>query len=510
MNPAQDAKGIQHDAEPATIPEAYSELSQEAFAIWMRLLCCSDTQLEQGRKAISIVLGYSEGRSNVILRELKHKGYITFKPADRPGLPTTINIRRKAIISGPARIIRLGRSGSSDSSGLSRVGSAPTQSFNSVLQDFEMHPENAEISKTLVDCQIRPANIGLATRNLSNQKPTSLFSQNLENAPKPGANTSHERPGKKKKPKQKFVGLGGGYVSNGKADSKTTSQAKDSTAIYKPTLSVDTLKKKKIQEDIRRKDIRQKAKDRRQKAEGIRDTADGKRKKRKKQKQDLTKMDLRGKPQVKFDCNAAERKQYMELLDRNPQSPLRRQFLEKIETECTRLYTRYRREYDNLYEVYPKERTYMREFGALCIRKGVTPSQVLAYWREHIGEFANKTMDIVPPSFLKSASNIDTAAIAVMASTRGGKRKWKPGSFKEEHTPVHSYSDTSMLHPRLRRGLESAGFDVSGYSDRYLMSVQSPAKDLAAGRTPFISSKIRPMAEWAAEHLFSKEGKHED
>lgn len=91
-----------------TIKEAYDELSQEAFAVWMRLLVTLDSELARGRAHLAATLGYSEGRSNAILRELRHKCYIKFVKAARIGQPTTIQIQRRALISGPARIIRLG------------------------------------------------------------------------------------------------------------------------------------------------------------------------------------------------------------------------------------------------------------------------------------------------------------------------------------------------------------------------------------------------------------------
>lgn len=484
----------QEEARPATIPEAYSELTQEGFAIWMRLLVATDSQLDSGRKEVSKLLGYSEGRSNVILRELKHKGYIRFIPAHRPGLPTLVKIRRKALISGPVRIIRLGRNVDHDSvSRNQKTSSAKSNSFKSCLQELPQHPESDDFAKTLAKSD-NAGEVLPFLRATVHEKPTKEKTQLLENGVKPGVDTTHEKPKKKKKKKQKFLGLDGGYAEKlGKNPhrSKTTSQAKSSQPI-----DLNKLRVTKLKENKRRKSIG--------------NSTAAKRKARAKRKSpDITKLDLRGNPSIKFDCTESKRREYIATLDRKPQSPNRRALSSKIETETCRIYTRYRREFDHLYEVYPRERDYMKAFGEMCIRKGVTPSQVLAYWRVKIKSFADKGLHIVPPSFLKSPSNIDTAAIAVMAATKGGKLKYKGEvSFKEDKARVHTYSDTSRLHAGIRPGLESAGFDLSAYTDRALMSVQSPAKDIAAGRDTFISSKIRPMAEWIAENILMKDERY--
>lgn len=484
MYPALDSNSAQEEFEPATIIEAYNELTQEGFAVWMRLLVATDAQLKQGRRAISQLVGYSEGRCNVILRELKHKGYIALMRADRPGLPTSIKILRKALISGPARVIRLGRDAPIQKPD---KNFAPEPELRSVLAVFSQFSENTLSEKSLCDSR-NPAGDNPFLSAHHSKKHHNLFSQSSKNTPKAGTGTAHEIAGEKKRKKMKFLGLSGEYVTKNAPDPETTSQAENRVGLYKP--SYKEIKKK---EQERRKKV-----ENRHKASSKSRVAKGK-----------GKLDRRGKPLVRFNLTDEERAAVIADLDRPPQSPRRRNLIAKLETEACRIYTRYRREFNQTYSVTDGERKYMRAFGELCIRKGVTPKQVISYWRVHIKTFANQGLEIVPPHFISSPANIDTAAIAVMVATKGGKRKWKgPESFKSERTPItDSFSDVSKLHPKLRKGLESAGFDISDYTDRHLMSVQSPAITIAKGRgnDVYMSKRLRAMAEWAAEHIYKPE-----
>ena len=92
MKPADKA----YLTEPASIQDAYEELSQEAFAVWIRMMLMTDSDLV-GRQKIAKLLGYSEGRSNAILRELKLKSYIFIERPDMPGEETIVKIRRRAV-----------------------------------------------------------------------------------------------------------------------------------------------------------------------------------------------------------------------------------------------------------------------------------------------------------------------------------------------------------------------------------------------------------------------------
>lgn len=483
MNSAVDAKRAT-ETQPATIIEAYNELSQEAFAIWMRLLVATDTQLRQGRKSISSLVGYSEGRSNAILRELKLKGYIRFVRGDLPGIPTQIEIVRKALISGPAKVIRLGKDAKTQSS---REKSDENPSMSSLLVRLLASSEITPDVNMLAGVAMPPEQLGIFQFQ-ERENPPREVSHFLENHSKTGDGI----PAKKKRKKQKFMGLEGGYAPNQKQTPKNDSAQRNGP----PILDLSRMRVSSLKEKSKRS---------KQNAKRKRD-----REKRPKQKSiELTNLDRRGKPAFKFECSDSERKSLIATLDRAPSSPLRRALIEKIETQTARLYTRYRRQFNSLFELHDDERKYMRKFGELCIRKCVTVSQALTYWNEHIHYFANRGMKVPTPSFLSSPANIDTVAVTLMVVTGGGKKKYKPGYFREEVTPVHSYDDTSKLHRGLRKGLESAGFETSQYSDRALMSYQSAAMQIAEGYDLFIPKNMRPMVEWAAVNIFSKSGDDE-
>jgi hypothetical protein len=83
---------------PVSIPQAYSELSQEAFAVLLRLAVEPRDVLRRGRGKIARLLSYSERRSNEVLRELHHKGYVQFITGI-PGTPTEIVLQRRVLIN---------------------------------------------------------------------------------------------------------------------------------------------------------------------------------------------------------------------------------------------------------------------------------------------------------------------------------------------------------------------------------------------------------------------------
>ncbi|MGW8177454.1 MAG: hypothetical protein ACWGQW_01440, partial [bacterium] len=96
-----------HEVEAIGLDEAYDTLSQEAFAIWIRLHLFTDEQLNSGRVYIASRTGYSESRINAILRELKLAGYLRFQPSDRPGHTTIITFAKVCKISGKNKFVNL-------------------------------------------------------------------------------------------------------------------------------------------------------------------------------------------------------------------------------------------------------------------------------------------------------------------------------------------------------------------------------------------------------------------
>jgi hypothetical protein len=143
----------------------------------------------------------------------------------------------------------------------------------------------------------------------------------------------------------------------------------------------------------------------------------------------------------------------------------------------------------------PQERKHAMLAATLCIHRRVTPSQLIGYWVEHVGDFTG--MKFPALNFLAVVGNVDRVSVEVMV----GPAK-KPKS-KRRGPEVHAYS--GALDPGLRPGLIDAGLMESGeFSDRFLMTIQTTAQALSQGRRLFVSAKLKPLVRWAVEHLYSE------
>jgi len=91
---------------PARIELAYKDLTNAAFAVWMRLVVADESDLKSGRAHIASLLGRSQRTSDRWLHELRRKGYISFirKGSFRP---TEIIIERQPLISARGRFLRI-------------------------------------------------------------------------------------------------------------------------------------------------------------------------------------------------------------------------------------------------------------------------------------------------------------------------------------------------------------------------------------------------------------------
>lgn len=198
-------------------------------------------------------------------------------------------------------------------------------------------------------------------------------------------------------------------------------------------------------------------------------------------------------PVISFECSAKERARLVEILDRRPTDPERKALMAKLATEFSRVYTRLRRRVKGQagYKTRTEEMPLAARVGELCLRAGVTPAHLINYWHAEIGKFTNLTFP--PIKFLSSPANVDQAALSAP--------KAPPGEAKVR-VVGHSFDNTDDLDPRLRPALMEAGFDLSEYNDRYLMTVMSAAKARARGTSMFVSSRLLPMVEYAAKHLY--------
>jgi hypothetical protein len=91
---------------PATIEEAYKELSTAAFAVWIRLMTMEPLAF-RSRGKMARHLGYGVSRTNEILRELRLKGYVNVPLQTHPGKPSQIVLLRRALLAGRSQFIQL-------------------------------------------------------------------------------------------------------------------------------------------------------------------------------------------------------------------------------------------------------------------------------------------------------------------------------------------------------------------------------------------------------------------
>lgn len=227
---------------------------------------------------------------------------------------------------------------------------------------------------------------------------------------------------------------------------------------------------------------------------------------------DFNVLDQRGDPAISFDPGSKLRGYLLEVFDRPERDPVRKRTMLKVGTEFGRIYTRYRRDAQRelghlgTYDMPKEERGYAAEAGMWCIVKGVTPRQVLEYWHANIKTFADRNLKVPPLTLLKSPGIIDRVACATLGESGGQQRRKPRASAVADPRPVgrNSFSDMGGLDRRLRPALERAGYDLSEYNDRFLLTIQKMAISVADGRAPFVSSTVKPMVNYAARHLYAE------
>lgn len=185
-----------------------------------------------------------------------------------------------------------------------------------------------------------------------------------------------------------------------------------------------------------------------------------------------------------------------QILSRKVSDPERKELVERLARAFARVYTRFRRRLHPSYALIDKEMKNAGKAAELTLVKGTTPEHVIAYWAEHVADFTR--LKYPPLIFLSSPGNIDRAACESLKATATEKAKDGPRS------EGHSFSDVSALDPRLRPGLEEAGFDTSDWPDRHLLPIQSAAEAKASGVDMFVSGAMLPLVNWAAKNLYER------
>jgi len=536
------------DIDPITIPQAYRSLSKQAFAVWIRLLVVPDKQLVN-RSKIAKMLGYSAANSDVVLRELKLKGYITW--GRYPGRPSRLVIRRRAFLSGPTNFVHLSNICLSTIEQVPDIqaaqlfrpisGDNKKTQFNSyakldlltesdrcnacnrriceknqescnTFEKIQERPDKQVLSDPYLNPQKTPnflSNFAMATKSLdkthvsNTTKHTQDFSESTQINEENSAKTSLENnlhPAQSP-PKHRIKMKIGPAFEALMEPGLNPSQVEQSIdpAIYNKGLSISKLKK--IREENKRK-----------KSEKIKKGIEKKKKRSFAvgQNIDWTKLDQRGDPAISFSPSVKTRKLMIEILDGSNRNQMKRRFIKKMGSEFGRIYSRYRRllqrEAGNqpTYLLPSQEHKYAAAAAEWCVRKEVTPRQVLTYWHMNIANFAERTMKIPPLVFLSSPANIDTVACASLESSEAG---WKAGQPKPSTPSSHGFSDLRQLDARLRPALERAGFETQAYNDRHLLTIQKTAIARANGARIFVGADLKAMIDWASRNLYGKESK---
>lgn len=196
-----------------------------------------------------------------------------------------------------------------------------------------------------------------------------------------------------------------------------------------------------------------------------------------------------------FSPDDETRARMVKTLLRKPSNPERRKLEVNLTREFLRMYKRRRNEVQPDYMMLPQEKKHATAAATLCIHRRVTPSQLIDYWVEHVGDFTG--MKFPALNFLAVVGNVDRVSVEVMVTRPGQKNKPKRRGGPE----VHAYS--GKLDERLARGLIAAKLLKSGeLSDRFLMTIQTTAHAVSQGRHLFVSAKLKPLVQWAVDHLY--------
>jgi len=485
------------DDEPVTVEEAYEDLTHHAFAVWIRLLAHPKKEIFN-RKKISTMLDYSRQRCNEVLRELYHKSYIHIEPPTKPGQPSKITIVKRCKIVGPTQFLTLSNVLYCPISELSKSEkqtiAQELRFSDSVMDETSPFYEllNVLNADSLNEKEQRAPRFLADSKNDNNSEVSQVGGL-------AGARTTHGILGKtvpKKRKKMIFQAPIESLLDE-ESHSCETSASQREAGDHK---SKDYLKSPKLNlgkyKNIRDK-IKQERSERAKRAK--------KKNRRFAQNIDWTKLDQRGDPAISFSPSKKERIKLIEILDRPPRNPTKLAILKKMASEFGRIYSRYRRELQKeagnkpSYLLPDEERKYAQRAAEWCIRKEVTPRQVLTYWHYHIANFAERTMRIPPLIFLSSPANIDTVACASLEDESAG---WKAGKPKSAAPKTHGFSDETQLDPRLRKALEKAGYSTTAWPDRYLLTIQKTAEAIAKGARMFVGAEMKPMVDWAVENLY--------
>lgn len=227
----------------------------------------------------------------------------------------------------------------------------------------------------------------------------------------------------------------------------------------------------------------------------------------KSRKLDWSAIDRYGNPIVSFDPGHPLHEKIVKAISTEAADVrLREVVLDKLTTETSRIYERYRREelksrgYTGSSQFVPAtQRPKLEQIAIGCINLGITPRQVLEFWHSRVGDYTHGQHTIPSLGFLSRWANLDMVACSGIGALKTAKKELKTA---EDRNP---FSALDGLDVKLRGALERGGFDTIAFNDRYLLSIQHNALALAAGKNLFVADgKFGRMIRFAAENLYAR------
>jgi hypothetical protein len=505
------------DTQYPTIEQAYSELTYRAFAVWIRLMVATPDQLASGKKELSKVCNYSTSHFYTILNELHNKDYIRHTPAPLYR-PHTIILHKRAMIVGRNHFVRL-----SNPSTPVTISNSTLDNMNNNNHKIQSQKDNIP-NKISITKMVNKSLIQIRKEMLTNGR-QKYVECNDEEIPLDEI-IDHNSPPLGTPPHKIIIP---NIINNNIASTASQIEAIVSTASQIETKHIareqfsthiksfpdeNNTVMKKIETSLSKKLT--------EKYREIKNIEGEKRTNRKLNAPssiDYSKLDLRGDPAISFDPKSKQRDEIMAILSvkthgkgaKKDRLLIKKRVIRKLSSEFARIYRRYRnmiqdvRGLESRFMMPPDSGKYCGKIAVQCIYNGITPRQLLEYWDENIGNFANGIFTTPYPtlSFLSGIFAAEQVAIALYESTSGIVSKWRTGDFKKADTTTHSFFNIKELDHRLKEGLKKAGYDVGvKYDDRYLLTVQKTAMAIANGKNLFVGGELKKMVKWAIKNLY--------
>lgn len=519
-----------------SIEQAYDELTQEGFGVWIRLMVATPDELCSGKLALSVICNYSAARFYKIMKELYNKDYIKYEKSKQLGTPHRIILNKKAMISGRTSFVKL----SSPSIANKRRELNNTifekneeDNTNEFGEYDEINLEDAKKTMTSIKNNVSMlTSKGLSSKQLlkqilSSQGRVKYVENDTDEV------TRNEKSHKTLLPPSPVTPPPNNPKNNNNNREISSFATQNEDSLAKPNLirararvqPKTTKLSKKMAE--KHQEMKKAISEKRKSKEIVKSWKIN----YELLESDYDKFDSNGDPSISFDPKSPRRDSLLEILEAktkgrgltkklaSERKKAKTRTETKLGSEFARIYIRYRnlinsaRKRESRFVMAPGSEKYCAKIAVQCIYNEITPRQLLEYWDENIKHFHPKTFKHPYPtlSFLCGTYASEQVAAALFEKTDGGRKKWKSGDFSRvdsDKTNSHSFFNTSELDNRLKAGLVEAGYEIgpnTKYDDRYLITIQKTAIAIANGKKLFVSGAMRGMVRWAVDNLYTKD-----